>query len=461
MTGVGQASGGVATELLEASSRYIDEGIFEGAASVSPIDGRLADFGNGMALVLSFSHVIAVEDGDGLALVDTSTAALAPRALAALQTWSDAPVRTIVYTHGHVDHVGGARLFSDEAAASGERRPRVVAHEAVDARFARYDLTPGYNALINARQFGRRAAVGVGQGDWPSEWLRPETTFRDRMTLRVGGEVVELRHARGETDDHAWLWMPDRRVVCGGDFLTWVFPNAGNPQKVQRYPGEWALALREMAAMRPELFLPAHGLPITGAERIARVLDDIATALESLVRQTVTLMNAGARLDDITREVQVPTELADRPYLRATYDEPEFVVHNIWRLYGGWWDGDPAHLKPAGAAELATELADLAGGAERLASRATELAVAGDLRLACHLAELATQAAPSSTECHAARAEVYRARRDGEVSLMARGLYAAAAAESVDRSTNEPTDTPANDSMDEPALGSARRGECS
>ena len=34
-------------------------------------------------------------------------------------------------------------------------------------------------------------------------------------------------------------------------------------------------------------------------------------------------------------------------YLRAIYDEPEFIIHNIWRLYGGWYDGNPSRLKPA------------------------------------------------------------------------------------------------------------------
>ena len=49
-----------------------------------------------------------------------------------------------------------------------------------------------------------------------------------------------------------------------GDFVIWNFPNAGNPQKVQRYPIEWAAALRAMIAKEPELLLPAHGLPIAG-----------------------------------------------------------------------------------------------------------------------------------------------------------------------------------------------------
>jgi alkyl sulfatase BDS1-like metallo-beta-lactamase superfamily hydrolase len=111
------------------------------------------------------------------------------------------------------------------------------------------------------------------------------------------------------------------------------------------------------------------------------------------------------------------------------YDEPEFVVRNIWRLYGGWWDGDPANLKPARERALAAEIAALAGGAGRLADRA--LAVADDdIRLACHLVELAVQAEPQNRRAHGARAEIYQRRRDAETSLMAKGIFGAAANES-------------------------------
>ncbi len=85
-------------------------------------------------------------------------------------------------------------------------------------------------------------------------------------------------------------------------------------------------------------------------------------------------------------------------------------MHNLWRLYGGWYDGNPAHLKPAPDAQLAGELAALAGGAARLAERATELAAQGDLRLAGHLAELATQAAPDDPALHRVRADVFGQR---------------------------------------------------
>jgi alkyl sulfatase BDS1-like metallo-beta-lactamase superfamily hydrolase len=141
------------------------------------------------------------------------------------------------------------------------------------------------------------------------------------------------------------------------------------------------------------------------------------------------MMNLGARLEDIVREVRAPERLLARPYLRPLYDEPEFIIRNVWRLYGGWWDGDPSHLKPAPREALALELAVLAGGAEKLAERALALAEAGELALACHLAELAGDAAPRDAAIVKARADVYFKRSRAERSLMARGVFAAAANE--------------------------------
>ncbi|TML63061.1 MAG: MBL fold metallo-hydrolase, partial [Actinobacteria bacterium] len=285
----------------------------------------------------------------------------------------------------------------------------------------------GYNAVINQRQF---QVPGLR---WPTDYRYPDETYRDRHALDVGGEHFELHHARGETDDHTWTWVPARKVLCCGDLFIWASPNAGNPQKVQRYPREWAIALREMAALGAEVLLPGHGVPVVGTDRIRQALTETAELLESLHDQTVAMMNDGARLDDIVHTVKAPARLLERPYLRPIYDEPEFVVRNVWRLYGGWYDGNPAHLKPAPEAALAAELASLAGGASRLAQRAVELAEAGELRVAGHLAELAALAGPDDAGVHAARAEVFERRVAAEASLMAKGVFAWAARESRDR----------------------------
>lgn len=424
-------------DLLTLSSNVIDQGDPEAAAGpLNRINHELSVLGDRIAMVEAFSHAIVFRTDAGLVTFDTSGPNSGTRVVDAIRKWSDAAFHTIVYTHGHVDHVGGSAAF----AADSERRGgnlRFVAHENVPVRFDRYHLTNGYNQTINARQFGsfRRRGYQMSEGArfLPEDAVRPGLTYRDRLELEVGELAIELHHARGETDDHSWAWIPSHRAICAGDFFIWAFPNAGNPQKVQRYPLEWARAMREMAGMDAELFLPAHGLPIGGRGRIHRVLTDVAEVLEGLVRDTLELMNAGEPLDRIIHEVRVAPAMLERPWLKPVYDEPEFVVRNIWRLYGGWYDGNPAHLKPAPDAAVAHELAALCGGARALATRASGLAAAGDLRLACHLVELARLAAPEDLEVHGIRAEIYQARRTAETSLMAKGIYGAVALESAQR----------------------------
>ncbi len=414
-------------DLLALSSRVIDSG--EVDEPINRITNELSEVADGLAVVESFSHSVVLDAGDGIVAFDASHARTGSDVVAAIRNWTSTPVSHLVYTHGHADHVGGSPDF---AAAYGDMT--VVGHRNVDTRFERYRYTNDWNVLINARQFGGvRGDFGMGgeAPDFiPADTARPNHVVDDHDTIVVGDRTIELHHARGETDDHLWGWMPEEKWAFVGDFVIWNFPNAGNPQKVQRFPIEWAAALRDMAAHGPELLLPAHGLPIEGTERIGRVLATIAGALEHLVTEVVDMMNAGEVLDTIIHSVSVPADELAKPYLRPLYDEPEFVVRGIWRQFGGWWDGAPSRLKPSPDAVVAGELAELAGGAGVLIERAVQLSDAGDFRLACHLADLAGWAAPDDAGIHAQRALIYRARRSGESSLMAKGIFAGAARES-------------------------------
>ena len=410
-------------DILAAADRAFDADV-GGPGGAHPIDpmaaiGGMAEVSDGVAFVPSFANVTALTTPDGLVLVDVGSPFLSGAVHATLRGWTDRQLHTAVYTHGHIDHVFGVHRWEADADAAGAPAPHVVAHEAVAERFDRYVRTAGYNTVVNRRQFG------LDDLEWPTRYRYPDETFRDRLDLDVGGVAVELHHARGETDDHAWAWIPSRRVLCTGDLFIWASPNAGNPQKVQRYPLEWAEALRRMLELLdgpagPEVLLPGHGYPIVGADRIRRALTETAELLESLVA---------------LHTVRAPAHLADRPYLRPVYDEPEFVVRGIWRRYGGWWDGNPASLKPASEVALAGELADLAGGPGVLAERALALAADdgsdGALRLAGHLAELAWLAAPGDPGIAEVRRDVFARRAAAATSTMAQGVFGWAARESV------------------------------
>ena len=384
----------------------------------------------GVGFWLARSDVSAIQTDGGVVLVDTGEKVSAAEMVTALHRWCPDRVDTVVFSHGHPDHVGGAAVLDSDADERGLPRPRVYAHEAVLDRFAKYRRSAEYNAFVNRRQFQDPSIT------WPTDFREPDTCFgRGGMRLEIGGTVFELHHGRGETDDQTWTWLPQQRVLCCGDFFMWVAPNAGNPHKSQRYALEWAMALREMATLGAVLLLPGHGYPIFGEARVREALNEVARYLESLHDQTLDLMNRGATLDTIIHTVQAPEDLFDRPYLRPVFDDAEFVVRNVWRLYGGWYGGDPAWLKPAPEAELARELAALAGGAQVLARRAWELAQGGSLRVACHLAQTAAVAAPEDQDVMLQRQMVFRRRAENERSLMARSVYEWAAREPVTRVT--------------------------
>lgn len=376
----------------------------------------------GVAFLPNLGNVIAVDGGDGLCLVDTGSFLSAPMVHRQVRAWRDKPLLAAIYTHGHVDHAMGMGPFDEEARRGGQPRPRVYAHEALTARFDRYQLTAGWNQAINARQF---RIPGLR---WPTEYRYPDVTYRDRWQLEVGGARLDLRHALGETDDHTWVWLPAHKVLCTGDLFIWAAPNCGNPQKVQRYVREWADALDVMATLGAEVLLPGHGPPIFGADRVAQALDETARLLRVIHDQTVAAMNQGLSLDEVVAAVAIPAELLARPYLRPVYDDPAFIIRNVWRRYGGWWDGNPAHLLPPRERALASEIASLAGGGAALAARA-EAVADHDLALACQLAEWAWAAAPGDAEVRRVRSALYRRRAEGETSLMARSIFTAAAEE--------------------------------
>ncbi|ASK35670.1 alkyl sulfatase dimerization domain-containing protein [Alloalcanivorax mobilis] len=386
-------------------------------SQVIPINDRLAYIASRGVV----GNVTLVRTDDGLVVIDCGSRNTAKNIHRAIRAWSDQPIHTVIYTHGHLDHAFGTPLFDQEAEAAGLPKPEVIGQANIERRFRRYRASAGWNANINGRQFK------VAGFTWPDEYRYPDTFYEEEMTLEKGGRRLELYHGMGETDDHTWTWIAEDKTVVTGDFVIWAAPNAGNPQKVQRFARPWAEALRAMAAKKPEVLVPGHGPAVFGAERVATLLDDTATFLETIHDQTLEAMNEGLKLADIVDKVTLPEGLLEKPYLQPTYDDPEFLVRNVWRLYGGWYDGNPAHLKPAHPQALGTAIAAIAGGADGLAEAASQWLEKGDLRLAGHLSEFAVQAEPDHKEAHRVRARVNQARAKAETSLMAKGIFSDAA----------------------------------
>jgi glyoxylase-like metal-dependent hydrolase (beta-lactamase superfamily II) len=387
-----------------------------------PVHGRIPEGEEILDGVLFYKGIASantIDSGNGLVMLDTGHLTDMQTLHAAVRRWRpDAPLRGAVFSHHHVDHIFGVGPFEKEADERRWPRPLVYGHAALGGNFDRYKKTLGWNAAINKRQF----AIPLAQFKWPEQYRYPDVTYETRATFRAGDLTFDLHHGRGETDDGTWTWVPERKLLHPGDLFIWAAPNAGNPQKVQRYAGEWATALREMAGLGAEVMLPGHGLPIFGADRIRTALTDTAELLEVIESQVVAMMNTGTTLDRVLHEVEMPQRLLDKPYLRPIYDHPQFIVRNIWRLYGGWYDGEPDNLLPAPRTEQAREWVDLAGGLDRVLERAAALQGEGNLRMACHLIEYAVIAEPASKEAHSLRAEIYSARSKLETASMSQNI---------------------------------------
>ncbi|MFX1477557.1 MAG: alkyl sulfatase dimerization domain-containing protein [Promethearchaeota archaeon] len=369
-----------------------------------------------------FSNSIIRETNDGLIIVDPGADFDVNRKYKTVREVTSQRVNTVIFTHGHVDHIG-FRPYDEEIKKNKWPNAQIIAHKAIINRFERYILTNKWNAIINLRQF----RGSNGKPAFTKGFYYPTVTYQEDLSIEIGGVKVHLKHARGETDDHTWVFFPDAEILCTGDLFIWGVPNAGNPQKVQRYAHEWATALRKMEEFDPRILCPGHGVPIIGKERVKEALINTALLLESLHDQTISLMNEGASLDTVIHSVKAPNDLLKKPYLRPIYDEPEFIVRNIWRLNGGWYDGTPSHLKPAMETALANEISNLAGGAEKLAERALDHMNNGEIKLACHLIEWAWLNSPNNNKIREIAAKVFTSRANNENSTMAIGIYLSAA----------------------------------
>lgn len=384
--------------------------------------GALQPIDDGVAMVHGFANVGLAFGGGAVLIVDVCVPMVADAAVAALRKATNEPVSKIVYTHGHADHAGGARAFLADAELRGDPRPEIWAHALVKERFARYDRTWGWNNEVNRRQF----AMPRGAEVFPKDFVPPDRTYDDRTTFDLAGETVELHHARAETDDATWVWLPERRVAMVGDLVVNSMPNTGNPNKTQRYTLGWADALDRIREKNPAHVLPGHGDPVSGDAAI-ELLANTSRALRHLHDAVVERLNDGRWPDEIVDEdLKLPPDLAALPYLAPIYGCAAFVVRDVLRHYAGWWGGDPAQLLPASRRVVAEDLLSLIDE-DALIAKIRALRDEGAPKRALHLAMTLCHARPDDADARRLTAEVLEATAAEEPSYIARNFYAAAA----------------------------------
>ncbi|MFX1532569.1 MAG: alkyl sulfatase dimerization domain-containing protein [Promethearchaeota archaeon] len=340
-----------------------------------------------------FGNTCVFETEQGLVLFDFPLRQLARRTFNAVRTFTDKPIKYIIYSHGHFDHAFGYDPFLEEINEKGWEMPEIIAHENCIKRFEKYEMLEDYHDWINKMQFaslrGRTQdnAVSAKQALKPTIILKGNEGF---YKFKLGDILFEIYHNKGETDDSIWLWVPDKKTICAGDLMVSSFPNVGNPYKVQRYPKDWALAMEKMIEKEAEYLIPGHGRMIEGKKEVKDALSITAEAMHFVHDEVVKRLNEGKWFEQIFHEMLeiFPAKFKESPHLRETYGCYRFAIHAAYRLYHGWYDsGNPTDLFPAKSNDIAREFLKISPE-EKYLEHAMNLYNEGKLQLALHILDV-------------------------------------------------------------------------
>jgi alkyl sulfatase BDS1-like metallo-beta-lactamase superfamily hydrolase len=373
----------------------------------------------GLAMFRGFGNMAFAYGRGQILVVDTGAPGRAPHALRALREETREPISLIVYTHGHHDHISGTQCFLADAALHGHRRPEIWAHEDVSIRLRKYIRMAGWEARINTLQFG--TPITKREVEESGTYTFPDYTYRQFKQLELAGEQVELHHARGETEDASWIWLPERKAALVGDLIVSSLPNTGNPTKPQRFTLEWAETLEKIAAKGPQFILPGHGPVFRGAICL-ELLQDTARALRFIHDEVIRRLNRGDwPVEIVEADIKLPRVLANKSYLREVYGCVPFVVRDVLRSYGGWWSGQPSHLFPPMRRQHAEDVVSLCGR-DSLLSRVRALLRRGENERAVALAEIVVDFDPGDWEAKNIYAKSIERLAETRSSFIARNL---------------------------------------
>ena len=390
-----------------------------------------------VAIGFGIANSVLIEGEDGVIIVDTlGSAEVAQEVKAEFDKITTKPVKAIIYTHNHGDHIFGAKVFA------GEDNPEVYSHETTVSYVNRiFNVLRPVIGTRSMRQFGtylhEGGLVNVGIGPFLESkrgstfaFMRPTKTFSDRLQVEIAGVKLELIHAPDETNDHIYVWMPEKKCVISADNIYKTFPNLYAIRgTTYRDVMKWVNSLDMLRALRPDYLVPCHTKPIIGADEIYKHLTDYRDAIQYIHDQTVRGMNQGLTPDEIVEQVELPPHLAQSRYLREHYGTIAWSVRTIFDGYVGWFSGNPTDLEPLPRVARAKRVANLAGGVENLRQQARDAVMDEDYQWALELTDHLLQLNSDDEDSRQLRIQALVALGEQHISACGRNYYLMSAQE--------------------------------
>lgn len=342
------------------------------------------------------SNSFLVVTSEGRVVINTGISFEGPIHKRNYDAVDSSPVRYILLTQGHVDHVGGVDQFR-EPGTEIVAQSNNPAHQEDDARLAQFRAARSSFAFgeVIARAI-RYVADNLGGEIPPQSKPTPTIAFDDRYDFELGGIRFELLSTPGgETTDSMVVWLPEHEICFAGNLFSALFGHFPNLVTIRgdRYRDalRFIASLDRVLALEPRLLLVGHHQPVEGRDLIRAELGRLRGAVEYVHDETVRGMNAGKDVQTLMREITLPPELE----VGEGYGKVSWSVRAIWEIYAGWFHhSSTTELYATPARAVHADLVELAGGADAVAYRAKKKLAAGAPVEAIHLAEVALSARP-------------------------------------------------------------------
>jgi alkyl sulfatase BDS1-like metallo-beta-lactamase superfamily hydrolase len=376
--------------LLAASDVLVvrgQQGMAQNPADLTRVGDKVIKVNEAINMVQGFGNTFLLKTADGNVVIDTSIPAHAQKHKPLLTAENKGPIKYIILTHGHGDHTGGVPLWKEPGTQIIAQKNHV--------EFMHYQARLGpFYARRNAAQFGGNIAAraaGTGAGNYGAK-IAATTLFDDKHDFTLGSVKFEIHGAPSETYDHLMVWVPNYKAVFTGDVYYESFPNLYTLRGTQpRWALDYIESLNAILALKPELVLPSHGLPIHGNQEITRRLTRYRDAIQYVHDEVVKGMNDGKDVYTLMQEIKLPTALD----IGESYGKLTWSIRGIYDGYAGWFDLNPATMYETPVSSVYPEMVKLAGGPDAVTALAARKVQAGDAIAALHLTDIALAADPS------------------------------------------------------------------
>jgi alkyl sulfatase BDS1-like metallo-beta-lactamase superfamily hydrolase len=378
---------------------------------------KVVKINDAISMVPTSGNVYLVNTPAGSVVIDTAMADKAPEAKQLLSAEQHGPVKYIILTHAHADHIGGIPLWKEPGTEIIAQRNYV--------EFVNYVARlEGFFGPRNAAAFHRPPpAVGQWAGNFGGK-IDATTLFDEKYDFTLGGIKFELFSTPGETPDHLTVWIPAYKAAFIGDNYSGVgipepnsFPNLYAIRGTKpRWALDWIKSIDTVLALKPEIVLNGHGNPIVGNAEITRRLKRYRDAIQYVHDETVKGMNAGKDVYTLMQEIKLPASYD----LNEVFGKVSWSVRGIYDGYAGWFDMNPSTMYELPPSSVYPELVKLAG-ADAIARLAVEKVEAGKPVEGLHLTDVVLASDPKNAAALNARIKALQVLLDRSENFVESG----------------------------------------